>query len=200
MEATQYLNAGDYFPHRVISPSDRTHSFTMTGIYELPFGRGRAIGSGSGAVVNRLIGGWQMGAVWLVNTGEPIGFGNVLFSGNVQNIPLSDGDRNIDRWFNTAAGFATEPARQLGSNVRTFPLRLSGLRAGTLSNWDLSLLKQTPIKERYNLQFRAEFLNAFNHPSGWAPPNTSPTSSAFGQVTGIYTLPRIIQLGLKFVF
>jgi hypothetical protein len=43
-------------------------------------------------------------------------------------------------------------------------------------------------------------LNAFNHPSGWAPPNTTPTSSAFGQVTGIYALPRIIQLGLKFVF
>jgi hypothetical protein len=200
MEATQYLNAGDDFPHRVISPIDRTHSFTMTGIYELPFGKGRTFGSGAGPVANRIIGGWQVGAVWLVNTGEPIGFGNILFSGDVQNIALEDGERNIDRWFNTGAGFVTEPARQLASNLRTFPLRLSGLRSGTLNSWDLSLLKQTPIKEDYNLQFRAEFLNAFNHPSGWAPPNTTPTSSAFGQVTGIYALPRIIQLGLKFVF
>ena len=200
MEASQYLNAGDYFPHRVISPIDRTHSFTMTGIYELPFGKGRSFASGAGPVTNRIIGGWQVGAVWLINTGEPIGFGNILFSGNVADIPLADGNRTIDRWFNTGAGFVVEPARQLASNLRTFSLRLSGLRAGTLNSWDLSLLKQTSIKEGYNLQFRAEFLNAFNHPSGWAPPNTTPTSSAFGQVTGIYALPRIIQLGLKFVF
>lgn len=200
MEAAQYLNAGDYFPHRVISPIDRTHSFTLTGIYELPFGKGRAIGSSAGGVTNRLIGGWQLGAVWLVNSGEPLGFGNVLFNGDINNVALSASERTIDRWFNTSAGFVTAPAQQLGSNLRTFPLRLSGLRAGRFNNWDLSLLKQTPIREGYSLQFRAEFLNAFNHPSGWAPPNTTPTSSAFGQVTGSYALPRIIQFGLKFVF
>lgn len=200
MEATQYLNAGDVSPHRVISAMDRTHSFTLTGIYELPFGRGRALASNAGPVTHRLIGGWQIGAVWLFNTGEPIGFGNVLFAGDVRNIPLSGDAQNIDRWFNTGAGFATEAARQLGSNLRTFPLRLSGVRSGTFNSWDMSLLKQTRIKETFNLQFRAEFLNAFNHPSAWAPPNTAPTSSAFGQVTGTYVLPRIIQLGLKFVF
>jgi hypothetical protein len=200
MEATQYLNADDRFPHRVISPIDRTHSFTMTGIYELPFGRGRALGSGAGGFTNRVIGGWQLGAVWLVNTGEPIGFGNVLFAGNIEDIPLSGSEQNIDRWFNTNAGFVTDAARQLGSNLRTFPLRLSGVRAGTFNSWDLSILKNTAIREGYNLQFRGEFLNAFNHPSAWAPPNTAPTSSAFGRVTGTYSLPRIVQLGLKFVF
>jgi hypothetical protein len=200
MEATQYLNAGDLFPHRVISPIDRTHSLTASGIFELPFGRGRAIGSSAGPVAHRIIGGWQVGAVWLLNTGEPVGFGNVLFAGDIEDIPLARGERNIDRWFNTSAGFVTDASRQLGSNLRTFPLRLSGVRAGAFNSWDLSLLKQTTIHENYNIQFRAEFLNAFNHPSAWAPPNTSPTSSAFGQVTGSYALPRIIQLGLKFVF
>ena len=200
MEATQYLNAGDVFPHRVISPTDRTHSFTWSGIYELPFGRGRAFASGAGPVMHRIIGGWQVGAVYLLNTGEPLGFGNILFQGDVRNIPLPAGERSIDRWFATNSGFATEAARQLGSNLRTFPLRLSGLRAGTFNNWDLSLLKQTTIREGYTFQFRAEFLNAFNHPSAWAPPNTAPTSSAFGQVTGTYVLPRIIQLGFKLVF
>jgi hypothetical protein len=135
-----------------------------------------------------------------VNSGEPLGFGNVLFNGDINNVGLSASERDIDRWFNTSAGFVTTPAQQLGSNLRTFPLRLSGLRAGRFNNWDLSLLKQTAIREGYNVQFRAELLNAFNHPSGWAPPNTTPTSSAFGQVTGSYALPRIIQLGLKFVF
>jgi hypothetical protein len=200
MEATQYLNAGDMFPHRVISPIDRTHSLTASGIFELPFGRGRALASDAGPVTHRIIGGWQIGAVWLLNTGEPVGFGNVLFAGDIEDIPLSRGERNIDRWFNTNAGFVTDAARQLSSNLRTFPLRLSGVRAGAFNSWDLSLLKQTTIHENYNIQFRAEFLNAFNHPSAWAPPNTSPTSSAFGQVTGSYALPRIIQLGLKFVF
>jgi hypothetical protein len=43
-------------------------------------------------------------------------------------------------------------------------------------------------------------LNAFNHPSSFAPPDTDPTSSSFGRVTNMYSLPRNIQLGLKFEF
>ena len=51
------------------------------------------------------------------------------------------------------------------------------------------------------LQFRAEAINAFNHPQfTYGSTNTSPTSSAFGTVTGEFAWPRVIQFGLKVLF
>jgi hypothetical protein len=81
-----------------------------------------------------------------------------------------------------------------------------------INQWDFALLKNTKITERFNLQFRAEFFNIFNHtqfltPSGITgftallPPQVgfAPSSSSFGQVAG--TLPaRIGQLSLKLNF
>lgn len=98
------------------------------------------------------------------------------------------------------AGFEKTTAKQLGSNLRTFPLRISGLRSGTYNVWNLSVLKKTKIRERYLAEMRMEALNALNHSSGWAPPDTSPTSSAFGRVTAQYALPRIVQIGFKLIF
>jgi hypothetical protein len=60
-------------------------------------------------------------------------------------------------------------------------------------------MKNTRINERYSIQFRAEFLNALNH-ANFAPPNTSPTSSAFGQVTAQRGFPRRLQMTTKFIF
>ncbi len=65
--------------------------------------------------------------------------------------------------------------------------------------WDLSLLKDTRINERFKFQFRAEALNAFNHPNFTAP-STTVTSSAFATVTGESTLYRIVQFGFKVLF
>jgi Carboxypeptidase regulatory-like domain len=65
-------------------------------------------------------------------------------------------------------------------------------------NTDLGVLKNTPITERTNLQFRAEFFNLFNHVS-FKLPNSRLTSSGFGRITSAFD-PRIIQFGLKFSF
>ena len=87
-----------------------------------------------------------------------------------------------------AVGDEIELAQQLAANYRTFPPLLSGVRAGTYNSWNISILKKTKIHEQHLFEYRAEFLNAFNHPSGWAPPNTSPTSSAFGRGPSSATL------------
>ena len=137
----------------------------------------------------------QMGSSGSVQTPGP----NFIFLGDLKNIPLPKDQRNVNRWFNTEAGFNKNNAQQLGSNIRTFPSRFSGVRADGPNNWDLSIIKNTRIKESVSLQFRAEAINALNHPQFTAP-NTTPTSTAFGTVTGEFAWPRVIQFGLKALF
>jgi len=146
-----------------------------------------------------LLGGWQLGAIWLVNSGEPYGFGNVPLP-DLDSIPLSSDQRSVNRWFNTDAGFVKDNSMQLAYNVRTSSLRFAGLRAGAYNSWDVSMLKNTKIKERHEIQFRGEFLNLFNHQTAFAPPDTDPTSSTFGRVFNSYSIPRTIQLGIKYLF
>jgi hypothetical protein len=148
--------------------------------------------------VDKFVGGWQLQGVYTGQGGPPINFGNVLYVGDVHDITKPQGQRTIEEWFNTA-GFERSTANQLQFNYRGFPSRLSDVRADGTNLWDLSVLKNTRIGERYNLQVRAEFLNAWNHVN-FAPPNASPTSSAFGQVTAQRGFPRRVQITTKFLF
>ena len=75
-------------------------------------------------------------------------------------------------------------------------------------NWDMSILKNTRITERQNIQFRAEFFNIFNHPQ-FTNPNAGQgaifslpdrASGSFGQITSTSVNPRVIQFALKYMF
>lgn len=199
MEAREFLNDADPMPYEVISDQDRTHRLAATWIYELPFGRGKALGGGSGALLSRFIGGWQLQGIYTFQSGEPLGFGNAIFTGNLKDIPLPRSQRTVDRWFNVDAGFERDPSKALSANVRTFPIRFSGVRVAPLNNWDISMIKNTSITEGIQLQVRVEAINAFNH-TQFMPPNTSPTSTAFGQVNDERAWPRVVQLGMKVLF
>ena len=117
----------------------------------------------------------------------------VASMGHVRDLPKSQLGVDVD------AGFERDSRRQLASNIRTFPLRFSGIRSHRQNNWDLSLIKNTGLREGVRLQFRAEALNALNHPQFQAP-NTSPTSTSFGQVTQEWSYPRVFQFSLKILF
>jgi hypothetical protein len=105
-------------------------------------------------------------------------------------------------------GFNRDASFQLANNVRTFPLRFGWLRYPRQNNWDLSIVKNTAITETFRLQFRAEFINAFNrvwlsNPNGTNGMQTNPTAATFGQISGISTqanYARRVQLGLKLIF
>jgi hypothetical protein len=198
MEARGYLNGADPMPEEVVSDQDRTHRLAATWLYELPFGRGKRFGSMNN-VMSKVIGGWQIQGIYTFQSGPPLGFGNAIFNGDLHDVELPRGERTVERWFNTGAGFERNSARQLGSNLRTFPTRFNGIRGDGGNNWDWSLIKNTTLREGMNLQFRAEAINAFNHPQFLAP-STTPASTAFGQVTGEWTWPRVIQFGLKLLF
>jgi hypothetical protein len=199
MEAVDVLNPSDPKRYEVIGGFDRTHRLAMSGIWEIPVGRGRHFGSRMPAVANLLVGGWQLSGVVALQSGALLSWGNVIFNGDLKDIELPSSQRTVDRWFNTEASFNRDSRQQLASNIRTFPFRLSGLRAQNVSRWDFSIVKQFPIYERLTFQFRAEVYNALNHPS-FGSPNTSPTSSAFGYITGTTNEPRQWQLAGRLTF
>lgn len=198
MEASGFLNEMDTDPYYQIADYDIPHRISVSGIYELPFGKGRPFWGQAPYAANLIVGGWQVQAIWSWQTGTPLGWGNVIFTGNVKDIPKSGGTQTVEQWFNTA-NFERSNARALSYNRRTFPNRFSGPRAPGMNNWDMSVLKNTQITERVNLQLRAETLNTLNHPMFNAP-NTDPYNTAFGTIVASRGYARRVQLGVKAIW
>jgi hypothetical protein len=199
-EAIEFLNAGDPSPWEGVSSADAPHRLTVNGILELPFGRGRRYGTDANAVLSAFISGWQVAGIYTYQSGFPVGFGNIIFTGDINDIDLPGSEQTIARWFNTDAGFNKNSAQALDKNVRTFPLRLENVRTDNVSNVDLSLIKNTQVGGK-TVEFRFESLNALNHPF-FPGPNTNPTQVAFGTISASTqtNYARRTQISLKFLF
>jgi hypothetical protein len=109
---------------------------------------------------------------------------------------------SVTRWANPA-GFALPAPGTLGNLQRDL------LRGPGITDLDFALMKETPIKERARLQFRAEFFNILNH-ANFALPNASAfvqgvngggsPNPTFGDITATTTSSRQIQFALKLMF
>ena len=184
MEAASFRNDSDLSPERVISDQDFTHRLTVVTIAELPVGKGKAVLGNAHGLLNSLIGGWSVQGWFEGQTGDALGFGtNTTFNGDLKNIVLPKSQRRVERWFNVNAGFEKDTTKQLGQNIQTFPSRFSGIRADGINNFDLSMFKNFRINERFRAQFRFETFNTLNHVQ-LDVPNTTPTSTTFGTITG----------------
>jgi hypothetical protein len=198
MEAVERLNGQDAGLHHVISAQDRPHHIVANGQYELPFGRGKAWLS-SVRRLDRLVGGWSVQAMYTWQSGPAIGFGNIIHRKQLADMVIPYGDRTVERWFNTE-GFERDSVRQLANNLRTFPLRLTGLRADGFNSWDISLAKSIRISERISLQLRAESQDALNH-AMFGAPNTTPANTLFGTVnTTIWSEQRKTTVAGKLIW
>jgi hypothetical protein len=200
MQAIAYLNPTDPQPEKVISDLDRPIRHVAAWIYELPFGQRKPLGNSANQVLSRMISGWQVQGIYTYQSGRALGFGNALLlpGETMADVVLPADQRSVGQWFNVKT-FNRVPGQQLASNIVTLSSAFSGVRAPAVNNWDMSAIKNTRISERTQLQFTAEFINALNHPQFTAP-NTTPTSQAFGQLTGSYNWQRIIEFGLKLRF
>ena len=200
MEAVSYLNDTDPIPEHVVSNLDRPHRLTVSALYELPFGKGKRFGGNASGLLNHLIGGWQVNAIYQAQSGPGLAFGNVIYTGRYRDLKLPSDVRNIDRWFNTD-GFERSAQRQLAYNIRSLPSRFACVRADGMNIWDLSAHKNFKLWERLTLQLRGEAEGAMNTPN-FAGPNTSPTSTLFGRVTATQTgqEERRIFVGLKLLW
>lgn len=194
IEKRSRLNDADPVPEKRTSSDDRPQRFVLSLNWEPPFGRGRAVGATVHPLVNRLIGGWTVNAIYTRQAGQPLGWGNVIYYGG----GLQLDPRAIDRAFDLTR-FNRNSNDQLGSNIRTFPSQFSTLRQDGVNNLDFSVIKNNAITERVNLQLRCELFNSLNHPSFNAP-SLAPTSSAFGTITSQANLARSIQMALRLVW
>lgn len=192
------LNEFDKTLDKTISGDDRTHRLVVSGIYEFPFGKGRRFGGDMPWYLNTFAGGWQMGVIYQYQTGEPLSFGNLFYTGCTCNI-YTDAARSVDLAFNTG-GFVTTSNDQPAFHRRVFPVRPDNrLRRDKLNLWDINVVKNINFSEESKLQLKVDLLNAFNHPL-FSSPNTGPTSSNFGKITGMWGLPRAIQFNVHFLF
>jgi len=207
MQAVNLLNASDPAPLREISDNDAPHRINVSGVWALPFGKNRKLLSGANGIVDRIVGGWEVSGIWSIQSGFALPWGNVIYYGNPADIQRALDQRTPESWFNVA-NFETASARQLlGNQVRTWPFRFPTLRGPRQNNVDLALLKQTRITEGKNIEFRAEALNAANHPL-FPNPNMSVTvaqtlkDSGFGQISASTqsNYARRLQLSIRFLF
>ena len=184
---------------------DATHVISAYAIYDLPFGRGKMLGKNANRAVNGVIGNWEISPIVSWRTGWPLpingaqdesgtfGRGARADCNGVPSIANTFIPGIGRQWFNNTGQF-TQPA--LGTFGNCSP-QLSDLRSPHYSDVDLSLHKDFPITERFRLQFRSDFVNAFNHPQFNAP-NTS-LGAQMGQITSAQP-PRNIQLALKLYY
>jgi hypothetical protein len=194
---------------RGLSAFDSTHNFVASYSYRLPVD---LLGG-----PKRLTNGWAISGITRFSTGLPVTMvetddqsllgtsfgGPITLSVDTPNVigPLDiTNPRNNGGQYFSPAAFGPSALGTEGDSSRRF------FHGPGINNWDFALLKDTLITERFNLQFRAEFFNIFNHaqfltPIGITGFNASgvATSGSFGVVPGALS-PRIGQLSLKLNF
>ena len=200
--ASCYSNANDYI--------------SAYATYNLPVGRGQHFGANMNSAVNQVVGGWQASTIVTSRTGFPLavyGSGDATGTGSrgarpdcgVQ-VVLKRSQLAPDyggyQWM-SASGYSNPAPGHFGNCPAQGPVNGPGL-----FNADIGLMKNFHFTEAAYLQFRADFLNAFNNVNlGHPDTNFSTTSSTFGQI-GPQTAPgqaisqpaRNIQFALKVYF
>ncbi|MEX2260975.1 MAG: TonB-dependent receptor [Bryobacteraceae bacterium] len=192
--------------NKSVDPADVSQRLVSSVLYELPFGPGRMWNPAS-AVLGKIVGGWQVNLIGVIQAGIPITVtGANNFQANRPNstgvsAKLPGGERNSERWFDTSQ-FVNPPNFTFGNIGRAMP---DVRHPGTI-NFDVSMIKDTRIAERVNLQFRAEAFNIPNHvnlglvnDSFSAGPDGRNASATFGTINSARDA-RVMQFALKLIF
>jgi len=193
------------------------HVGVVNVLYELPLGRGQRFANGSSGFASAAIGGWSVSSIVTAQTGFP-------FTPQLSYNPSNNGDTrnpvrpflnpnftgpvvlgNPNQWFDPNAFIAPPATSGYYGNVG----RNTYIGPG-LTTWDFSVMKDTKIRERLNLQFRAEIFNLLNHTNFntpslivFTPPTTanpSGVSGTAGAITSTSTSSRQVQFALKLLW
>ena len=209
---------GNLAAERGNSSFDTRQRFTVALNYDLPkFGSNRLLGAG-----------WQLNTIINVQTGRPIPIVNSNDTSNRfyfnQRPNVVPGVSPILPHWNAFTGYLNPLAFSQPADGTFGNLGRNAVYGPSYRNFDFSVTKNTQITDRFGVQFRAEFFNIFNHPN-FALPNhnitpgydssgalqCAPPSCTDGVITQTPDVaqtnpglggggPRVVQLGLKFLF
>ena len=200
-----------------VSQQDVRHNFVVNYGLDLPFGRDQMFLSHINTVANAVIGGWRVNGITTLRSGVPIALTatpNTLaqnFGGGTPGFGVGSGiirpnytlgcNKNVSgnrsvrakQWFNTSC-FSEPGPFSYGNEPRVD----SGLRAAGVANFDFSANKSFNVTEQAKLKFSAEIFDLFNHPQ-FAEPGVG-LGPSFGVVNHQSSLPRTVQLALRFTY
>ena len=200
-------NSLDVGNNRGLSDFDVRQRFVLSGFYELPFEQ------------NRMVSGWQVGLINQIQTGNPLSAVTSVssFTGTTGLGALRPDilgpvgtTGHPGQWFGNPGNLVVPCATSAPTSCQFGDLGRNALLGPGFSNTDFSVVKNTKITERFNLQFRAEFFDIFNQ-ANFGNPNLTVASltarnSSFGKITGTrfptgdFGSSRQIQFALKLQF
>ena len=182
-------------------PDGYRNVLSVNHVFDLPFGRHRAyLRTG---ILSAVLGDWTINGIWTAQSG---GFFTPVLGTAVSNSAgggtqrpnraadgnLNAGSRSIDHWFDTTTAF-TAPAQYAFGNSGT------GILVGpAYFDVDLGLVRHFSITEKFGLDLRGEWFNAFNRANFNSPNATIGTSQA-GVISSTFP-SRIIQVSAKVSF
>lgn len=185
--------------------NDARHRVAFSGVWQLPVGNGKRFLDRAGRI-NQVLGGWQASGVVSFQGGFPFtvqsgqDFSNTGSSNARPDRTCSgQGKKTVDSWFDTSCFTTAALATALASGQPRFGNSGRNILDGPgLNNWDLALLKNFRLSERFGLEFRSEFYNAFNF-AHFGYPGAVVGAPTFGIITTAGQ-PRDIQFALKLSF
>jgi hypothetical protein len=213
---TAFNDESDLKFSRGLSDYDRTHRFTVSYRYDLPFF------SGASGVQHALLADWAISGITIFQSGTPFSvtdsaagsaylgpglasatLGAQLADGGSIGAGLTSGDihSRLDGYLNIN-NFVPAPPAYPGAGVTAFgDLGRNIYRAPFQQNWDFSLVKHFRLTERQDLRFTADFFNIWNHANFAGPSlNDVENPGAFGKITSTVGTPRLIQFSLRYAF
>ncbi len=212
---------------RSVSDFDRRHVMVVNGLWNLPFGKGKAIWGNAPAFVNHVIGGWSLNGIMFTMTGQPFQVQSGALTAHNGKVSRADitGNKPEAKLQNVAGILG--PVLFTAADLAQFSFPAAGsnglqsrntFRGPGYTNLDLGVTKDFSVTERFRLQFRAEFFNALNHANFETPRDSTDgstliTSTGFGRtccsaaatpssanVIATGESARVVQLALKLSF
>jgi hypothetical protein len=201
-EGAYWMNA--YQPEWNYGPAfhDVRHNFVLSANYELPWGRGRKWGTNWTGPMNAILGGWKLSGIFQARSGFPVTIqdsrGSSLQAVRGGERPNCVGDwkpsdQTLDHWLDINA-FARAPLGTWGD------CGIGTARAPGYRNIDAVLSKRFDVGSDRYLEFRAEAFNLTNTPSFGPPARNIGDPANFGRITSTVSLPRNVELVVKFFF
>lgn len=194
------------------SDFDRPHVVNLFGSYSLPFGKGQRYLSSVNGAVDRVIGGWEIGGLAVVQSGSVFSVTSArrTVGSSLNSYANYSGDRTIgsvQRVGNGVVFFTPEEvarftfpgAGEIGNSGR------NSFRGPGFFSTDLSIVKRIPVNERLRFTFRAEMYNALNRANFAVPGNSIVTTSSMGRISSTVnantgTGARVAQMALRMDF